>query len=325
MDKSDKANVHRAIGICNDQPGNSIQITNFVFNSQSDAAWQVAKGFGSYSYDHDMDVNTPNRLIYSPREGATFLMLSSGVIKAPNMLGIVAESPNSQGGRGDNGNQDNDLLPAPFQTGSGSNNGAGGTPFQACDGVRDCSDTLQVQWTQGAGDPNDKLWFTFTAKVPLGTFGYSFDLVLCSSEWPEFVGDSYNDMFAVYQVDSSADDPNADPPVDPYTGNVTFIDDPIDPEKGLPLSITALDAYLAGPGYSYNEPQLAGTGFETHACTGWLRVKGGVQPGAVVEFGFLHADLADSLRATVVLLDNFRWDCGGCIPSEVDDCGVQDL
>ena len=35
------------------------------------------------------------------------------------------------------------------------------------------------------------------------------------------------------------------------------------------------------------------------------------------------ADMGDSILATGVLLDNFRWECAGCIPSEVDSCGIQ--
>ena len=38
---------------------------------------------------------------------------------------------------------------------------------------------------------------------------------------------------------------------------------------------------------------------------------------------FFIADMGDSWLATAVLLDNWRWDCAGCIPTEVDDCGIQ--
>ena len=321
-DKNDKTNAHKAMGICNADANNSVQITNFDFKSNNNAAWQVAKGFGTYTHDHDMDANTPNKLFYSPREGDTFLMVSSGTIAAPNGSGIVIESNNSQQGKGDNQNDDSDALPPPFQSKVGSANGAGGTPFINCDGINDCSDTLQAQWTKGNNNPNDKLWFTFKTKVPLGTFGYSFDFVFCSSEWPSWVNTGYNDLLIAYQVDPSADDPNQDPPVDPYTGNVTFIPDPNDNTKGLPLTITALDPYFDGPGYTYAEEPLKGTGFEEHACTDWFTAKGGVQPGSEITIGFYLADMGDSILATGVLLDNFRWDCEGCIPSEVDDCGV---
>jgi len=330
-DKADKTNALKAIGICNDQPNNSIQVTDFVFDAAAQGnTWQVAKGFGTYSYDHDNDVNTPPQLLYSPREGGAFLMLSSGTINAPNPQGVVTHTVNSQVGNGDNFNSDDNALPAPFKVQPGSNNGVGGTPFLGCDngvpnGDKDCSDTLQAQWTLGQSNPNDRIYFTFKTTVPQGTFGYSFDFVFCSSEWPTYVNTSFNDMLIAYQVDPTPDDPNANPPIDPYSGNITFIPNPNDPTKGLPVTITALDPYFDGPGYTYAEPQLQGTGFEQHACTDWFTAKGGVQPGAQVTIGFYLADMQDNILATLALLDNFRWDCEGCVPSEVDDCGVQPM
>ncbi|MDC0674067.1 DUF4215 domain-containing protein [Nannocystis radixulma] len=330
-DKNDKTNALKAIGICNDQPNNSIQVTEFVFDPAAQAnTWQVAKGFGTYTYDHDNDANTPPQLLYSPREGGAFLMLSSGTINAPNGQGIVTHTANSQVGNGDNFNSDDNALPPPFKVQVGSNNGAGGTPFKNCDngvpnGDKDCSDTLQAQWTLGQNNPNDRIYFTFKTTVPQGTYGYSFDFVFCSAEWPTYVGTSFNDLLIAYQVDPTPDNPNANPPVDPYSGNVTFIPNPNNPAAGLPLTITALDPYYDGPGYTYAEPQLQGTGFEDHACSDWFTAKGGVQPGAQVTIGFYLADMQDNILATVALLDNFRWDCEGCIPSEVDDCGVQPM
>ncbi len=324
-DKADKTNAHKAMGICNDMPNNSVQITNFEFTAAGNSSWQVAKGFGSYKYDADMDPNTPDTLLYSPREGDTFLMVSTGTISAPNNQGVVTEAGNSQVNQGDNGNADvPDSMPAPLSDEVGSKNGMGGTPFLQCDGVNDCSDTLFHQWNEVAtGNPNDKLFFRFNTTVPAGTFGYTFDFVFCSAEWPVWVGSQYNDMFIVWQSDPTPDDPNADPPVDAYTGNVTFVPDPNDPDAGLPLTITALDTYYDGPGYSLQEPQLVGTGFETHACSDWFTAKGGVQPGANLDIGFFITDMGDQALSTVALIDNFRWDCKGCIPSEIDDCGIQ--
>ncbi|MBZ5714380.1 choice-of-anchor L domain-containing protein [Nannocystis pusilla] len=327
--KADKNNALKAIGICNSTPADSIMTSNFQFSQAVDNSWQVAKGFGTYTYDHDMDANTPPQLLYSPREGAAFLMLSTGTITPPNGQGVVVEPANSQT-HDDNFNPDGGVLPAPFNNQNGSNNGAGGTPFKNCDngvpnGDRDCSDTLQAQWAMTNGNANDRIYFTFNTKVPAGTFGYTFDFVFCSAEWPTWVGSSYNDLLIAYQVDPTPDNPNAMPPVDPYSGNVTFIPDPNNPASGLPLTITALDPYYDGPGYTFAEPQLQGTGFEQHACTDWFTAKGGVQPGAEITIGFFLADMSDQYLTTVALLDNFRWDCEGCIPNEVDDCGIQPM
>jgi len=281
--KADKTQAHKAMGICNASPVDSVQITDWSFNAVDNASWQIAKGFGTYTYDHDMDVNTPNKLLYSPREGDTMLIISTGTITPPNPAGIVVQPPNSQAGFvGNNSNPDlPDVMPAPMVAKNGSNGGLGGTPFKGCDGVNDCSDTLQHQWFDiASGDPDDQLWFTFKTTVPAGTFGYTFDFVFCSGEWPVFVDSSFNDLLVAWQVDPTPANPDANPPVEPYTGNVTFIPDPNDATKGLPLTITALDPYYLGPGYTYAEPQLQGTGFEQHACSDWFTAKGGVQPGA---------------------------------------------
>jgi cysteine-rich repeat protein len=324
-DKADKSTAHKAMGICNALPTNSVLISEFQFDAMADVSWQVARGFGSYTLDHDMDPMTPEKLLYSPREGESFLMVSTGKIAAPDGQGIVTEAVASQIGNNNNGNPDMpNSLPPPLSDAVGSDDGAGGTPFIHCDGVNDCSDTLDAQWNIVPNpNPDDKLFFKLKTKVPPGTRGYKFDFVFCSSEYPEYVDTKYNDLFIAWQIDPSADNPNADPPVDPYTGNVTFVPDPNDPTKGLPLTITALQDYFAGDGFSDQEPQLAGTGFQKHACSNWFTAKGGVQPAADLEIAFFLADMGDSNLATLAILDNFRWDCEGCVPSEVDDCGVQ--
>ena len=322
--KADKAQAHRAIGICNDQLDNSVRITNFQFASPEDNAWTIARGFGTYTYDDDMDPDTPKTLLYKPREGSTFLMISTGLITAPNDQGIVLQGDNTQKSVGINGNPDDpNTLPAPLTEQKGSDDGKGGTPFIACDGVKDCSDTLRDQWAFGKKDPNDILFFSFNTTVPPGTFGYRFDFVYCSSEWPEWVDTDFNDMLIVWQTDPTPDDPDHKPPIDAYTGNVAFIPDPDDMTRALPLTVTALDPYLSGQGYSDDEPQLAGTGFVKSACSDWFTAKGGVQPGADLTIGFYIADMADKSWTTTALIDNFRWDCEGCIPSEVESCGVK--
>jgi cysteine-rich repeat protein len=328
-DKSDPRDALRAIGVCDLGEDDSIVVTAFEFDpaAQPDT-WQVARGFGNYVADLDGDPNTPPQRLYAPREGEAFLMLSTGRIAAPDAEGVVTEDTNSQVKHMGNGNSGDDALPPPFKAEDGSDGGMGGTPFVGCDngepgGDRDCSDTLQTQWQKTNGKVNDRIYFTFDTVVPAATHGFMFDFVFCSSEWPGSVGTVFNDMFFVYQVDPTPDDPNANPPVDAYSGNVAFIPDPNDPKKGLPVTITALDSYFDGPGYTKAEPQLWGTGFETHACSDWFTARGGVQPGAEITVGFFLADMSDANWATVALIDAFRWDCEGCVPSEADDCGIK--
>ena len=69
--------------------------------------------------------------------------------------------------------------------------------------------------------------------------------------------------------------------------------------------------------------KLADTGFSGNAGTGWFVARGPALPGETFELTFFIADLGDSGRATNVLIDNFRWECAGCVPNEVDSCGIQ--
>mgnify|MGYP000379038270 CR=1 FL=1 len=311
-DKSDPSVLHRALGICNDQADNSVLAANFTLGSNGGAGWQVARGFGSFKFDDDADPNTPDRLFYAPREGDALVVLSTGAIAAPNPEGAVVEAANSQVANGDDGNDDGDALPAPFAHEVGSNAGAGGTPFLGCDGVHDCSDTLAADW-QALPNPDDAVWFSLHAGVPAGVTGYTFDMAFCSSEWPASLGKPENDVVIAWQ---------SDPSLDGYTGNVAHLPSPNDPDAARPLTLSTLHPHFLGPGFVFNEPQLGGTGFEQHACSSWLRVRGGVSPGVDVQFGFYLADRGDSERASVVLLDNFRWECVGCEPALVDECGV---
>jgi hypothetical protein len=309
-DKSDKAHALAAMGVCNDRGDDSVLVTDFTFVVDDSASWQVARGYGSFE-----DPDAPGQPLFSPREGETLLILSTGRISAPDGDGVVLEGEGSQLSNDENDNPDMpNLLPAPLSPDLGSNQGAGGLPFNACDGVNDCSDTIYEQWWElNNGDPNDMLFFKLDVTVPLGTHGYSFDMVFCSAEWPVYVDTGYNDMFITWQTDPGA-----------YVGNVAYVHDPMVPSAGLPFNATTLDQYFKDSGYTQDAPQLAGTGFETHACTGWLTVKGGVQPGAHVTLGFFLSDQSDQLIASQVILDNFRWDCAGCDPASASDCGVQD-
>ena len=311
VDKSDPTIAQRAFGVCNGEADDSVVISDFVLSSSNGAGWQVARGFGSFTYDDDADPNTPDRRFYAPREGDALLVLSTGTIAAPDGDGVVVEAVDSQVGNGDNGNDDIDELPAPFAHEVGSDGGVGGTPFLGCDGVHDCSDTLAADW-QALPNPDDAVWFTFHTSVPTGVTGYSFAMAFCSSEWPASLGKPENDVVIAWQSNTEGD----------YTGNVAHLPDPNDPDAARPLTLSTLHPHFLGPGFVFAEPQLAGTGFEQHACSTWLTVRGGAPPGTGLDIGFYLADRGDSLRASVVLLDNFRWDCAGCEPSAVDECGV---
>ena len=275
---------------CSDNIEETPVIYDDSMNSNNPNAWRIAKGFGTY-----MEMG---ELLYSPRGGDTFLMLSTGVISQPNGQGIVTEANNSQTGNGNNNNDDSNSLPPPISVQEGSNNGNGGTPFENCDGVNDCSDTLESAWMLGSGDPNDKAWITWKTDVPDLVESYSFSFAYFSSEWPTYVNTQFNDLLIGWQTSEA------------YTGNTTFIGD-------APVTITSLNTYFIQDGYTGNEPQLQGTGFEQHAGTDWFGVNQNVVAGETVTFTIMIADMGDSILATMAIVDNFHWNCEACIP--VDD------
>lgn len=287
-----------ALGLdCDGAPENTLPIMNAMFMSQK-VAYTVATGFGSAE-----DPLAPGELLFRPREGKKLLVISTGQVGALDPDGVLVEV-NPQYNNANNFNPDNpNQLPAPMSPLVGSNSGQGGTPFEGCDGVNDCSDSINPNWTLGNGDPNDLLFARFDITVPAGTHGFEFDVAFFSSEYPEFVGDQFNDMFIGWSTSEA------------YTGNVTFYLD-------QPFTVTALAEAMEVAGYVEAAPELVGTGFEGNGSTGWTTVSAPTVPGETFTFAFAIMDMGDSSKATVAVLDRWRWSCQGCVSERVDpDCG----
>lgn len=297
-DQDDDKDPFHAIGVgCPGAPENTIPITNQVFMSQP-IAWRAATGFGTAK-----DPNDPGKLLFRPREGAKFLVLSTGRVANLQPDGSLVETMPQY----DNDNNFNpdlpNALPAPMHWQVGSKGGQGGDPFVDCDGVHDCSDSIAPNWTLGNGDPNDLLFGSFSVTAPAGVESFLFDAAFFSSEYPEFVGDKFNDMFIGWSTSEA------------YTGNVTFF-------EGRPFTVTALAEAIESAGFVGDAPELAGTGFGGHGTTGWVTVQAPVVPGETFTFAFAIMDMGDSSKATVTLVDHWRWDCKGCVPVELEPkCG----
>jgi hypothetical protein len=285
----------QAIGLnCPGTPNNSTQTTAASFTAPDAATWRIATQYGT-SGD------------WVPSEGESLLVISSGRLPTPNGAGLV----NSEGNQQDTSNPDGVQLPNPMTADYGSSNGNGGNPFNDCDLANDCSDSLYDQWELGGQEANDLLWFDFSVDVPPMTSGWIVDLVYTSNEFPEYVDSQYNDIFVVWEVSES------------FVGNICFID-------GQPCTVTALDAIadaFSGP----NEAQhasLAGTGAQGFGdtggqTTGWVSLEGPASPDENMELTFAVFDMGDTAYDTMVVIDNWRWNCVGCVPSEVNGCGVQ--
>jgi hypothetical protein len=306
-------NPFQAIGInCGDDPSTTVVAANAVMNSNNDDAWRIVTGFGTATGPHyegrlwaanDSAWLSPNDEEIPANTSSAILILSTGVVNTPNAEGVVTHASGSQSWNDGNGNESGGGLPAPLSALRGSNNGMGGTPFMNCDLVNDCSDSLYEHWyINGWNSPNDKLWMQMELTVPAGTEGYLFDFAYFSSEYPFYYNTVFNDLFIAWSTSET------------YTGNITFVND-------APLTITSLEDAGAFQ-YKSDSPALAGTGFEGHAGTGWFVARGSAAPYETFQLTFFVSDMADTALATKVLLDNFRWECAGCIPSEVDSCGL---
>lgn len=297
--------IFKAIGLnCSGDPSSAIPITNPVLDSPDGRAYRVTTHFGSA-----MDPMDPNKYMWGPREGERLLAIGTG--RFPELQGDGGLIENDVSGMytGED-SQPNDNpgglldLPGIMTFAPGSNGGMGGTPFMNCDGVGDCSDTIDPQWNVFPMNvANDVFYMSFDLQVPLGTHGYMFDFAFFSEEYPNYVGKIVNDMFVVWSNSES------------FTGNITFIDD-------QPLTVTALAPYMTVQPGSF---LLTGTGFPNDAegaGTGWFTAKGSAVPGENFTIAVAIFDMADDIFDTVGLLDGFRWDCTGCVPTEENSCGI---
>ncbi|MDC0671577.1 choice-of-anchor L domain-containing protein [Nannocystis radixulma] len=294
-------------------PSSAVAVQNFdmqaapgMFGKRS---WQVAESYGSFI---DPDTAKP---FWGPREGYKVLLISSGLLPPPDPNGaVIIEDGDVYNDVAFGDPWDSNAMPPPMQPGKGSPHAQGHVD---CDGENDCSNTIWAQWQSGNGDAEDKLWFSFQVTAPslangqiADAHGYSFEFAYFSAEFPEYVGTEYNDIFVVWQASED------------YTGNVLFID-------GRPLTVTALwPVDFVGecddePGCSGHDEHLEGTGHITDGgATGWYKATGGVHPGETFTLTFSVFDMGDSYFDSTAILDNWAWDCEGCVANEVDSCGI---
>lgn len=291
----------QVIGLnCPGTPADSTPAGGFELRSDADDAHRVAREFGN--------------LTFTATEGSRMLVLGTGSVPMPDGSGRIALGPGqTNAADGNNANPDAATLPAPISPVSGSD----GVPYSGCDGVGDCSESLPVPWNAG-GPANDLVWLTFDVEVPPGTFGYAVDVAFFSAEIPRAV-DGPTDLLVWWQQSSS------------FTGNLATL-------GGQALSASSVLSQLGDVALVGANPSLQGTGFESvenlectfggrtyQPCpfgggTGWMTLRGPATPAETLTTTVALFDLASDDLDTVVLLDNWRWECGGCEPGNT--CGL---
>lgn len=242
-------------------------------------------------------LGTYNPPTYPVLEGEKMLILSSGIAQQLTIPGHYASSALP-------GN-DPVNLPAPLTP-----NPVDGGLMIDCNqepnliGTGDCSNTIFEQWDQGNG-AYDYAEMRITGEVPGGASGFSYNLAFFSTEYPGFYQTSFNDMYIAWLESEK------------WTGNVSF------DEMGAPISLNAgfLDYKDAPNPYDCpgvcQAPELQGTAMQGHAGTKWLTTSAGVEPGEDFTLIFAIFDLSDNILDSIVILDNFAWNCEGGPPITV--------
>lgn len=301
----DGPEIFYSLGLdCPSDGNDHTPISGDRFATSDQETWATARMYGNEAF--------------TPREGQRLLVMTTGTLPVADEDGRIdvpfghTRRPADQA---DNRNPDDQDLPAPIVVQSGSLS----APFVDCDGIGDCSETLPTAFQRA----HDLIYFTFEVTVPDGTFGYEVDLAWFSAEFPRLVQQPNNDLFVWWQSS------------DAFTGNVATF-------EGAPMSATGLQPYLTAPGTGAatgNVALLQDTGFEgstssqctfawgtysdcpNGATTGWMTLSAPVQPGETVQIVAALFDQGDRTLDTTVLIDNWRWSCGGCEPGS--SCGLR--
>jgi hypothetical protein len=125
----------------------------------------------------------------------------------------------------------------------------------------------------------DKATLTIEALVPTGAQSLVLDFYFLSREYPDLVGDEFNDTFEVSLTDSAG------------TSQVVF------DEAGNVISVNNALFTVTDAG------DLLETGFDGHGGTGWLRTTTGVTEGDSISLEFSIQDLGDGAFDSGVLFD----------------------
>jgi len=208
-----------------------------------------------------------------PTLGKAMLALSTGTARAPNQPGYKSPSGYSKGYS--HGTPEGWPKPSPG-----------------------CSDDVVPSSTA-----KDGAALALTVKVPIDAHSMSFEHSLFTFDYSADVCTQYADNFVVIM------DP---PPAGAIDGNIVF------DNLGGPVNVNSpfLQACTSGTfnGITFACGQgtspLAGTGFEGHGGTGWLRTTVPVAPGSTIKLLFAVWDSGDGTYDTTVLLDSLRFWAG---------------
>lgn len=160
------------------------------------------------------------------------------------------------------------------------------------------------------GPPHDPIAIEVFVRVPDNAQGFVFDSYFLTTDWPGFVCSQYDDTFFALM------DPA---PMGSINGQIAFSPDssPIS-LNGAPFDVCScpMPPCMAG-GKTYacaqGDGALAGTGFETHAGTGWMTTTAPLVPGSALTLRLGIYDAGDPAFGSTALVDTFGWLTSGGI------------
>jgi hypothetical protein len=223
------------------------------------------------------NIKTAFGATYTPKAGASFIMLSTGFAADEKDPGYVDPQPGTAF-------TNNDPNPLPMSNNNACYTGADETTV------------------------HDYVELTLTLKVPTNAKSFTFNFMFVSAEYPEFVGTEFNDKFmAILDSKSYQGNISFDAKKNPITVNAGFFD----VCTSAPVCNGAMMNTCSQP-----ITQLTGTGYEKPAPfsndpigggTGWLTTTSPVTPGETATLRFVLFDESDHIYDSAVIIDNFQW------------------
>lgn len=180
----------------------------------------------------------------------------------------------------------------------------------------------------GTVTSNDPIMLTLKVRAPTNAKSFSVKMFFFSAEYPEWVCSQYNDFFVALVGSGSPDNP-ADKNIAVYDDGKELWPVGVNLVKVANGLFTACQNGVVGcggngiPESNYNgctDPTLlVGTGFDeldNGGCgsgkyvgggTGWLTMKGNVEPGEVFDLRLAIWDSGGHIFDSLVLLDDWQW------------------
>jgi hypothetical protein len=161
------------------------------------------------------------------------------------------------------------------------------------------------------GDPFDGVAYDMEIRVPTNAHSFSFDYRFFTCEYPQYVCQAYNDVFAVLMGPSPlmAGDKMAD--ATNSSADVAFQTNANGTKEVIGVNnqdfLRACAPGVAGYVNCKSEAELAGTGFEMHAGSSWVRATVPVEPGSTLSLRFAIWDSGDGVLDSTALVDHFAW------------------